>query len=141
MAPMVDEPPVSPDDPIRRLLTGEAVRVDEKTTLRAIAVVLASANIGAALVDRRGQTIGIVSERDVVWALADGADADAHCSADVMSDTLITVDADDSILAVAFRMIDGGIRHLGVVDADRAMGVVSSRDVFAVLAEDALAAQ
>lgn len=140
MAPMVDDPSIRPHDSIARLMTAEAVSVDEAMTLRNVAGVLARAGIGAALVERRGRTVGIVSERDLVWALADGADADAEWSADVMSRDLVTADADDSILATAFRMIDGRVRHLAITRDDQIVGVVSSRDVFAVLAEDTLAA-
>jgi CBS domain-containing protein len=110
-------------------------------TLRSIAAVLSASDIGAALVQRDGRPVGVVSERDVVGALAEDADPDTVWSADVMTEDLVTADAHEAILRVAFRMIDEGIRHLVLTRDGDVIGVVSSRDVFAVLAEDALEAE
>ena len=140
MAPLPGEDAIGPHDPIMRLVDPDVITVDEKLTLRSISAVLSAAEIGAALVRRNDGLVGIVSERDVVRALADDADPDAVWSADVMSEDLLSVKSDDAILRVAFRMMEEGIRHLAVTRDDQVIGVVSSRDVFAVLAEDALAA-
>jgi CBS domain-containing protein len=140
MAPLPEESPISPHDPIIRLVDPEMITVDEKLTLRSISAVLSAAEIGAAIVRRNGDLVGIVSERDVVRALAGDADPDTVWSADIMSEVLLSVEGDDAILRVAFRMIEEGIRHLAVSRDGHVVGLVSSRDVFAVLAEDALAA-
>jgi CBS domain-containing protein len=136
MATLGDGQPITPRDSIGELVVGGAVTVDEKLTLRSIAAVLSAADIGAALVRRDNIPVGIVSERDVVRALAEEADPDTVWSADVMTEELVTADAGDEILRVAFRMMDEGIRHLAVTRDGGVIGVVSSRDVFAVLAED-----
>ena len=136
MAPLVDSQPVTPRDSIGELVSGGSVTVDEKLTLRSIAAVLSAADVGAALVHRDNRPVGIVSERDVIRALADEADPETVWSADVMTQDLVTADAGEEILRVAFRMIDEGIRHLAVTQDGQVIGVVSSRDVFAVLAED-----
>lgn len=138
MAPMTDAPLVAPSDAVIALVTAEPVSVDEKLTLRSVAAVLATIDIGATLVRRDDEPVGIVSERDVVRALAGDADPDAIWSADVMTQDLVTADAAEAILRVALRMIDEGIRHMAVVENDRIIGVISSRDVFQVLCEDAL---
>ena len=140
MAPLVDNPQLSPRDSIGQIVTGDPVTVDEKLTLRSIAAVLSASDIGAALVHREGRPVGVVSERDVVRALAEDADPDTVWSADVMTEDLVTADALEAILRVAFRMIDERIRHLAIARDGDVIGVVSSRDVFAVLAEDALEA-
>ena len=43
-------------------------------------------------------------------------------------------------MGVALRLIDQGIRHIAVLDDDNVLGIVSSRDVFRILAEDLLEA-
>jgi CBS domain-containing protein len=140
MAPMIDNPVIAPRDSIGQLVTRDPVTVDEKLTLRSIAAVLHGSDIGAALVRRENRSTGIVSERDVVRALAEDADPDTVWSADVMTEELVTMHETEPILRVAFRMIDEGIRHIAVTRDGDLVGVVSSRDVFAVLAEDALEA-
>lgn len=59
-------------------------------------------------------------------------------SADVASAGLVTADVRDRILQVAFRMLEENIRHVAIERDGEVIGVVSSRDVFAVLAEHAL---
>jgi len=128
-----------PQDAIERLVRGPAVSVAENVTLRDVAAVLSEADIGAALVCSDAGSIRMVSERDVARALAGGIDPDNVWSADVASAGLVTADVRDRILQVAFRMLDEGIRHIAIERDGEVVGVVSSRDVFAVLAEHAVA--
>ncbi len=126
-------------DPVGRLVGGEPVSVGEKLTLRAAAAVLSADEIGAVLVRRPDGSSGIVSERDVVRALAGDADPDVVWSSDVMTPEVITVKWEEPILGVALLMIDEEIRHVVVVDeAGAAIGVVSARDIFRTLAEETL---
>ena len=135
---LMDPETRTPGDPIIALLVGQPVSVSEKLTLGALAAVLREAAIGAALVSRDDGTTAIVSERDITRALADSADPDTIWSADIMSEELVEADGQDSILQVAFRMLDEDIRHVVILEDDKVVGLVSARDVFRVLAEDAL---
>jgi CBS domain-containing protein len=125
-------------DPIGSLVRGAPVAVDEKLTLRSVAAVLSAEDIGAALVQRDDGSVGIVSERDVARALAEDADPDVVWSADVMTEALVTARRTEPIISVALRLVDEDVRHVAVVEEERMVGVVSSRDVFRVLAEDLL---
>lgn len=138
MSPLNDPSPSDPQDAVERLVRGPAVSVDATVTLRSVAAVLTRADIGAVLVRWENGAIGIVSERDVARALAGDADPDTICSADVASVELVSADSRDRILQVAFRMLEAGTRHIAVERDGEIIGVVSSRDVFAVLAEHAL---
>jgi len=116
-----------------------AISVDEKLTLRSLAVVLAELDIGVALIARPDGSAGIVSERDVIRALADGADPDEVWAADVMIDDLVLTEPEESILDVAERMSAEAVRHVSVVDRGTVVGVVSARDVLPVLTDYARA--
>ncbi|MCZ7527492.1 MAG: CBS domain-containing protein [Acidimicrobiia bacterium] len=124
--------------PVRRIVQAEPVSVDERMTLNSLAAVLAARGIGVALVRRADGGLGIVSERDVTRALADAADPDAVWAADVMTEDLVTVDADDRVVDAALRLIDEDIRHAVVVDGDEVLGVVSARDLFRIVTEELL---
>lgn len=80
--------------------------------------------------------MGIVSERDIVRALATDADADVVWAPDVMTEELVTADAEARIVDVASKMIDEDVRHLAIMDGDEIIGIVSVRDVFPVVTED-----
>jgi len=112
-----------------------AISVDEKLTLRSLAVVLAELDIGVALIARPDGATGVVSEGDLVHALADGADPDEVWAADVMIDDFVFAEPEESILDVAERMSAEAVRHVNVVDRGTVVGVDSARDVLPVLTD------
>lgn len=88
--------------------------------------------IGAAVVSASGTTVdGIISERDIVRALADyGAGGLAEkTAADLMTRAVVTCTPDDTISHVSKVMTRRRIRHLPVVDDGRLAGIVSIGDV------------
>jgi len=128
-----------PRNPVRDVMSRGAISVDEKLTLRSLAAVLAELDIGVALIARPDGSAGIVSERDVIHALADGADPDEVWAADVLIDDLVLAEPEESILDVAERMSAEAVRHVSVVDRGTVVGVVSARDVLPVLTDYARA--
>jgi CBS domain-containing protein len=89
--------------------------------------------VGALLIESGGAVSGVVSERDVARALADDADPDEVWAADVSRRPLVRVGSGESVDDVGRRMLDEGVRHAVVMDADTVVGVVSMRDVLAAL--------
>jgi CBS domain-containing protein len=91
---------------------------------------MTAAGCSALLVDLRDGSHGIVTERDIVRGLADGADADTVWATDVLTRDLLEIDAEDSIGDAAELMMEAGVRHLAVVDSDDGrVGIVSMRDL------------
>jgi CBS domain-containing protein len=80
-----------------------------------------------------GHLVGVVSERDVVNHLAQGANPEHVTAAEVMTTDLVTARQDDQILDAARRMLEAEIRHLPVIDEGKIAGFVSMRDLFEVL--------
>lgn len=127
-------------DALRRLgpLVADApVSVDEKVTLRSLAATLSELAMGCALVRRGDDWVGIISERDVLSSLAADADPDEVWAADVMTEEIVTADADETVLDAARRMVEKDVRHLMVVDGDQVVGMVSMRDLFERLTDAA----
>jgi CBS domain-containing protein len=111
--------------------------VDGGSTLDEVAEALAADEIGAVCVMEDGRLAGILSERDIVTHVAADADLSHLTAADVMSNDLVTVAPDDSVLVAARRMEEAQVRHLPVLDNGRIAGMVSIRDLFAVLVGEA----
>ena len=124
-----------PRNPIREVMSRGAISVDEKLTLRSLASVLAEVNIGIALVAQPDGSVGVVSERDVVDALAGGADPDEVWAVDVASGDVVFAEPDSTIVDVAQQMSAEGVRHVAVVDRGTIVGIVSARDVLPVLTD------
>jgi predicted transcriptional regulator len=128
-----------PNEPVREIMSRGAISVDDKLTLRSLASVLAELDIGVALVGRPDGTVGIVSERDLVRALADGADSDEVWASDVMTEDLVLAEPEEPIVEVAARMASEHVRHVAVVERGTIVGVVSARDLLSVLSDYARA--
>jgi CBS domain-containing protein len=100
-------------------------------TLKGVCGLLATHRIGAVVVtDGAGGIAGILSERDIVKALArDGSAALDQPTADYMTRAVKTCGPSDTIADVMAWMTEGRFRHLPVVDGGRLVGVVSIGDV------------
>ena len=129
-----------PRSPVSEIMSRHVVSVGEKLTLRSLAAVLAEVDVGVALVMQRDESIGVVSERDVVRALADDADPEEVWAADVAVDRIVYAEPHETVLDVVEQMSAQDVRHVVVVDHGTITGVVSARDVLPVLAAHARAA-
>jgi len=110
----------------------DVATIDQQAPLADAAARLRDLGIGALVVSADGQHIdGIVSERDVVRALAThGASALGRTVASVMSDPVVTCRLGDSVEQLMASMTERRHRHLPVVDADGVLsGIVSIGDV------------
>lgn len=113
-------------------LAGEAVAdVAPTATLREAADELAANEIGALLVVHASGGVGVLSERDVVRALADGADPDEERVGDWCTDDLVTLPSSATLKEAEATMQAAAIRHLVVVDDDGKRRMVSLRAVVA----------
>jgi CBS domain-containing protein len=110
-------------DAVRSVMARPVVTLTPETTLRAAAETLHEAGVGAA------GLVGVVSERDVMSAVAKRGDLDDVWVGDVMSEDVVAVDPDQPIIDGTLLMLDAGVRHLPVVDGDEVVGMVSMRDM------------
>jgi CBS domain-containing protein len=102
----------------------------DATVDRAIAV-LRLRGIGALVVSDDGENVvGIVSERDIVEALARfGGDLLGIAVGEIMTCPVVTCAPDDSVAELMAEMTNRRIRHFPVLDAGRLCGIVSIGDL------------
>ena len=108
------------------------VTINDAASLADAVMTLRDNRIGALVVSNDGQHIdGIVSERDVVRALANhGASALGRKVLSVMSTDVVTCRSEDAVESLMLSMTERRIRHLPVVDDDGVLGgVISIGDV------------
>lgn len=110
---------------------GLVYTVTPGTTVGQVSRQLSTRRIGSVLVvDRLERVAGIVSERDVVQAVAThGVGALDLDAAQVMTRDIVTCDPDDSIDHVMETMTRGRFRHLPVVRHGELLGLISIGDV------------
>jgi CBS domain-containing protein len=99
-------------------------------TLREAAKAMCSKHVGAAIVlDPDGQGPGVITERDILHAIADGQDPDSEPVERHLTSDLTFAAPDWSLEQAAATMIRQGFRHLVVVDRGDLVGVLSMRDI------------
>ena len=115
---------------ILRRKGGDVATVTRATAIPAVAAMLKARGIGAVVVlEADGRIAGILSERDIVYALADNGRGLDHLSAgDLMSRDVATCRPGQDINEVMRAMTDKRFRHMPVLDADRLVGVISIGD-------------
>ena len=119
---------------IRELPPGRLLSVDPDSTLAEVARQMRLEDSDSVAVMSEGRLVGIITERDLVQAIADGVDAQQAKADVVMSADPATVGQDEDVSIVALKMIRLGIRHLPVVNKDgKPVGVVSARNLVAAL--------
>ena len=91
--------------------------------------------VGAVLVMDGARLAGILTERDVLQAVAEGR-VDEASVAERMTRHPETVEASESTAHAASLMIHGGFRHLPVTDGGSVIGIISIRDLMRVVLED-----
>ena len=121
----------------RNHMSTELLTVDPSAPVTEVAKRMVAKDVGAVLVFDEGAICGILTERDVLRAVADGLD-DATLVRDRMTANPETLDADDTTEHAAVLMIHGGFRHLPVVEQGEVVGVLSIRDLMRVVLEDSV---
>lgn len=120
---------------ISEILRGrQLVSVDPGMSVRDAAQLMAREKIGALPVVREGRLIGIFTERDaLVRVLARGLEPEKTPVSEVMTADPVTIDARRPFKHALQMMVDGGFRHVPVVERGSVVGVVSARDALGEL--------
>ena len=115
-------------------MTPDVLGLDPATSLVEAARRMHERRVGAVVVREGDRLVGIVTERDVLRAVATGG-VDGPV-ADAMTRAPETIGPDESAGQAAALMIHGGFRHLPVVDGGDVVGMVSIRDLVRVSVDD-----
>lgn len=117
--------------PVRSIMAECTITIGPASAMRTVADLIAENDVGAIPVLRDNALVGVVGERDVARALADDGDVEEERVGDWMAADVSAIDGDVTIERAAHTMLEGGVRHLPVVDGDKVVGMVSMRDLLA----------
>ena len=118
------------DVAIRHLVT-----VTPTSTLRHAAKVMTDRGVGCGVVIENERVAGIVTERDVLRAIAADGNMDETTVSEVMTRDVVSGSPGWELLKAVHTMTEGGFRHLLVMEMDDPVGIVSLRDLMTSMAE------
>ena len=114
---------------VRELVGGSAQMCESSTTIAEAAAAMIAAGVGSLGVPGPTGLAGIVTERDVLRAVASGVDLGVDRVTDWMTHDPDTVDEDLSVDEAAEWMVAAGYRHLPVLSGGQLIGIASIKDV------------
>jgi CBS domain-containing protein len=124
---------------VKTVASHDPLFVAPNDTLRHVARTMWERSVGALLVGRPRDLLGIISERDLATALARGADPDTATAASAMSADIVSLRPGDTLYDAGIDMLDVGIRHVPVIDEHgEVQAIVSVRDLLRPLLVRAL---
>jgi CBS domain-containing protein len=109
-----------------------AVTAAADDSLEQIAARLQDKDVSAVVILDGYRLAGIITERDIVYAVADRRDLAEGTAGDYMTLEPATVELETPLAEVARTMLAYGVRHLPVVVAGDVIGMVSARDLLQV---------
>jgi CBS domain-containing protein len=119
---------------VRDVMTQATVTESRHDSLRTAAERMWRQQTGSLIISDDGELAGIITERDVLRAVALGADPDKTSVDEAMTAEVYTVPPDMQLQDAAREMAARWIRHLPIVADGELLGVVSMRDVTGVFA-------
>lgn len=120
---------------VEQLMSKPVCSVDPETTLAEATTVMGERHVGSALILDNDELVGILTERDVVRAMSGAFDAPARPVIEWMTKRPTTTGPDTPVREALRIMVEGGFRHLPIVDEGQVVGIVSMRDIARALAD------
>jgi CBS domain-containing protein len=115
---------------VRDAMSTTVLMIGPSHTLRDASRAMSARKVGAAVVlDTDAEGVGIVTERDILDALAQGVDPDAETVGDHLTAELVFAAPTWTLDQAAAAMVRGGFRHLVVLDAGEVTGILAMRDI------------
>jgi CBS domain-containing protein len=111
-------------------MTRLVLTVGPAHTLREASRQMSARRVGAAVVtDPEHAGIGILTERDVLDSVGAGQNPDAELVADHRTGDVVFASPEWTLQQAATAMVQGGFRHLVVVEEHEVVGLLSMRDI------------
>jgi len=121
--------------PVEEVMNSPVRTVDYDASVAAAARTLSREDIGSLVVEAEG-VIGIATEADIVEAVGAERDTGRMTVGQLMTKSVLTIEADESVQVACERMRDNGVKKLPVTDDGELVGIVTTTDVTHALVPD-----
>src|SRR4029077_19480630 len=122
---------------VRDGMTPTVLMVGPAHTLRAVAQLMGSRGVGAAVVmDPDSGGPGIITERDILTSLGEGQDPDVETVSAHLTRDVVYAAPEWSLEEAAAAMVRGGFRHLIVIEGGETVGILSVRAIVRCWTDD-----
>jgi CBS domain-containing protein len=122
---------------VKDVMSSPVITIEEGAPANRVAELMDKHGLGCIIItSKNAKPLGIITERDLVGrVLAKNVKPDSVKAKEVMTSPLITIEPDETISEAARRMSRLNIRRLGVIYKGQLIGLLSSKDILAVMPE------
>lgn len=108
----------------------KVITVDGNISLKEAATLMSRKNIGSLVVTEKGTILGIVTERDILKYISHSNNLHAKVE-DIMTQDVITVDANADLVEASNLMFQHRIKKLPVIEKNKLVGIITATDLIA----------
>ncbi|EZQ04914.1 MULTISPECIES: CBS domain-containing protein [Acidianus] len=113
---------------LKQFISKTPITCEPSNSIKEAASIMRKNNVSSLVLFNGKYPVGIVTERDITRAVADGIDLNKPVES-IASKNVISIDSSKNVLDAAVLMKTHGIRHLLVLDGEKLIGVLSQRDI------------
>lgn len=117
---------------VKDVMNKNVVVAKSDVTMREATKVMNKFQIGSLVVLKEEKIVGIVTERNVLSAVAEGKDPDCTTAEEIMSKKVVTIDPDEDIKAAVDLMTENKIKKIPVVEKEKIKGIITASDIVVV---------
>lgn len=110
----------------------DVVVAEPEITIREAARTMSQYRIGSLVILKNKKIVGIVTERSILVAIAEGKDVELTTVEDIMTKDVVTVDPDKTIEEAVSLMVGHRIKKLPVVDGGKLVGIITASDIIVI---------
>ncbi len=115
--------------PVRDIMTRPVITADADLDILSAAKKMGSANVGSLIIVSGDKPTGVLTERDMVKAIAQGIDPINLKVAEIMSPPLVSIGPDASLREAAALMLRSGVKRLLVIFNGKLVGIITDTDL------------
>jgi CBS domain-containing protein len=116
---------------VKDVMNRKVIKASPDTSVREAARIMTDNRIGCVVVEKNGRVVGILTDRDILTALAKDGDAnyDNMKISDIMTRYVIFASPGSRIEKVAETMIKHKIKKMPVIEGEKLIGIITSTDI------------
>jgi len=117
---------------VKDIMRREVIVAKPNVTLREASKVMSQFQIGSLIITEKKKILGIVTERNVLSAVAKGKNPELVTAEEIMAKNVITIEPDKNIEEAVELMVKNRIKKLPVVRDNKLIGIVTASDIIVV---------
>jgi len=121
---------------VNEIMKRSVVTIDPELTLADVAKIMTNNRIGSVIIMEKTKPVGIVTDDDIVGAIARGKDPKKVKVKSLQKKmNFVTASPDEDVLRVTKRMVKTGIKRIPVIKSGKLVGIVSDKEVLLISPE------